>query len=527
MQPAGERTSEVPDLAVVSALIAGGRYTAACEAAAIAARRWSNPPIALLAAWEDVAFAIRTGRLEAPRAEVLPLLPALEKASQRPGLSLDERGIIAGAIARQKAWHDPAATRDEAARAVAIAREAGHDPALITALYALHIALEDPARITERLDVSRELADLCGASFDPAVRATGHWRRLIDALTAGDPVDFDWRMQALETAANESGQAYPALTAAMARGCAELMRGNYEAAQALLPAMREGYRQHSGLLTAAIVALTTMPGFERGRRSSGTSITQTVAKARRLPAFRIAMAYMLATSGRAFEARHEIAEIDLQSLPRDSSLLPCLCMVIDLGATHLDDRELVATAYEMLRPFETLMAVTGDAQSCWGPSALYLGIAARTLGLNDEAAHLDIAQRLSASFGARPTLARALLMQADLATTPESAVAMRQEALQIAERVRLAPIAAEARNALRPVLTRESRKRPTELTAREREVLAATARGLSAAEVGEELVLSPRTVAKHLENTYAKIGARTRGEAIAWAIQNGLVDGVE
>ncbi|MGE3074606.1 MAG: response regulator transcription factor [Dehalococcoidia bacterium] len=527
MQPAGERTSEVPDLAVVSALVADGRYTAACEAAALAAGRWSEPPVPLLAAWEEVAFAIRTGRLEAPRPEVIPLLPALERTLRRPAMSASERATIAGAIARQKAWHDPGGTLEEASRAVAMARESGYESALITALYALHIALEDPARIEERRTVSAELAEHCGASFDPAVRATGHWRRLIDALAAGDSVDFDWRMQALETAANESGQAYPRLTAAMARGCADLMRGNYDAAQALLPAMREGYKQHSGLLTAAIVALTTMPGFERGRRSSGTSITQTVAKARRLPAFRIAMAYMLATSGRSFEARHELAEIKLESLPRDSSLLPCLCMAIDLGAAHLEDRGLVAAAYDMLRPFETLMAVTGDAQSCWGPSALYLAIGARMLGLNDEASHLGIAQRLSASFGARPTLARTLLMRAGSEPSEEAAIAMRQEALQIAERVRLAPLAAEARNALRPVLTRESRKRPTELSAREREVLAATARGLSAAEVGEALVLSPRTVAKHLENAYARIGARTRAEAIAWAIQNGLVDGVE
>jgi len=53
------------------------------------------------------------------------------------------------------------------------------------------------------------------------------------------------------------------------------------------------------------------------------------------------------------------------------------------------------------------------------------------------------------------------------------------------------------------------------LTAREREVLAWVARGKTNAEIASLLWLAPNTVAKHLENVYAKLGVKTRTAAVA------------
>jgi DNA-binding CsgD family transcriptional regulator len=50
------------------------------------------------------------------------------------------------------------------------------------------------------------------------------------------------------------------------------------------------------------------------------------------------------------------------------------------------------------------------------------------------------------------------------------------------------------------------------LTAREREVALLTARGLTAKEVGERLVVSSRTVSNHLQNVYTKLGISSRAE---------------
>jgi len=61
------------------------------------------------------------------------------------------------------------------------------------------------------------------------------------------------------------------------------------------------------------------------------------------------------------------------------------------------------------------------------------------------------------------------------------------------------------------------------LTARETEVLSLLAGGYSGKEIAAELTVSLSTVQRHIANVYAKIGARGRVEAAAYAIRHGLV----
>ena len=63
-----------------------------------------------------------------------------------------------------------------------------------------------------------------------------------------------------------------------------------------------------------------------------------------------------------------------------------------------------------------------------------------------------------------------------------------------------------------------------ELTSREREVLALTAEGLTAAEVGRRLEVSTATVKTHLHHLYKKLGVGGRAAAVAEAMRRGLVD---
>ena len=62
-----------------------------------------------------------------------------------------------------------------------------------------------------------------------------------------------------------------------------------------------------------------------------------------------------------------------------------------------------------------------------------------------------------------------------------------------------------------------------ELSAREREVLRLVADGLSDAEIGTRLVLSPHTVHRHVANIRRKLGLRSRSAAAAAAARAGLV----
>jgi HD-GYP domain-containing protein (c-di-GMP phosphodiesterase class II) len=71
------------------------------------------------------------------------------------------------------------------------------------------------------------------------------------------------------------------------------------------------------------------------------------------------------------------------------------------------------------------------------------------------------------------------------------------------------------------------RKGPSGLTDREIEVLALLARGLVNKEIARRLDLSPKTVSRHVENVYAKIGVGTRAAATLFATRHGLVGSYE
>jgi DNA-binding NarL/FixJ family response regulator len=62
-----------------------------------------------------------------------------------------------------------------------------------------------------------------------------------------------------------------------------------------------------------------------------------------------------------------------------------------------------------------------------------------------------------------------------------------------------------------------------ELTSREQRVLALVAEGLPTREIGEELHYSERTVKKVLGDVVVKLGARSRSQAIARAVRQGLI----
>lgn len=63
-----------------------------------------------------------------------------------------------------------------------------------------------------------------------------------------------------------------------------------------------------------------------------------------------------------------------------------------------------------------------------------------------------------------------------------------------------------------------------QLSAREHECLLWASRGKSSSDIGAILGLSPRTIDSYLEKACAKLRVRTRVEAVAAAVREGLID---
>ena len=59
-------------------------------------------------------------------------------------------------------------------------------------------------------------------------------------------------------------------------------------------------------------------------------------------------------------------------------------------------------------------------------------------------------------------------------------------------------------------------------TAREREVAGLIARGKSNRVISEEMVLSERTIERHVANIMAKLGVSTRTRIAVWVVESGL-----
>ncbi len=81
-------------------------------------------------------------------------------------------------------------------------------------------------------------------------------------------------------------------------------------------------------------------------------------------------------------------------------------------------------------------------------------------------------------------------------------------------------VAGALSGAVKPAPRKESL--PDGLTAREAEVLGWIAAGLSNAEIAAELFIGETTVKTHINNAFAKIGARNRIEAMRYTVRHGL-----
>jgi DNA-binding NarL/FixJ family response regulator len=217
----------------------------------------------------------------------------------------------------------------------------------------------------------------------------------------------------------------------------------------------------------------------------------------------------------------------------DKQEMGCILLLLGCVAADRGDRvharEVIAEAVEL-----GVYGFQSQSVSQWGLVGCALALAHLTAsaGRLEEAVLLDTAGatwlRTLAPSGPAPHInalldqrvaARRTLGQpeVDRAVAKGQAVSLAEA---VAEVLSAQALAFGASSAEAP--TPSGPSAPDGLTARELEVLRLVASGRSNREIAEKLVLSVRTVERHVTNLYAKIGARGKADATAYAFRHGL-----
>lgn len=190
----------------------------------------------------------------------------------------------------------------------------------------------------------------------------------------------------------------------------------------------------------------------------------------------------------------------------------------------------VASSLEMpdlwRRCYDFLKAETRPVVMVYSPISVrrVLGRLASRLKLWDEAIeHFESALQQLTKGGARWELALTYFDYAHMRCARRRRGDLRKAAaLELEAETILQKLGIE-RAPLRPRLARSVGENRFGLTGRELEVLALVAKGRRNREIAGELTLSHRTVERHLESIFGKMGANGRTEAVIQAMQEGLV----
>ncbi len=251
-----------------------------------------------------------------------------------------------------------------------------------------------------------------------------------------------------------------------------------------------------------------------------------------MPIWRIFTVLVDCDLGRLDVARErfpEVLKLGYQGLLRHWLTLRVFSRLAEICAA-LRDADEAANIYPLLQPYARQF-VMGDM--CLGSASRYLGLLAAVQEAWPQAErHFQVALERNEAIGHRYQLAHTERDYGDMLLRRGSPADVRR-AEQHLERAatiyrelgaephadrasdRLAESASSSQEA-RPVV------RPAGLTQREVEVLQLIASGKTNAEIADVLVLSVRTVERHITNAYGKIDARGKADATAFVLQHGL-----
>jgi DNA-binding CsgD family transcriptional regulator len=426
----------------------------------------------------------------------------------------------------------PQARAAEVSRqALAMARRLGDAHTLVNALYGRLAALLGPAHAEERLAVGSELGQLGERTGDLGRAARGHSYRTFALIELGDVDEAERASADYRRVGDELRLPLYRYAALLRPATFALLRGRFAEGERLLHEARAGL-ESIGYPVAAQYFVAGMLMAWADRDPHHSTLEAEVAGLPDHP-FGVrfmasARAWMQAETGQpaARGLVDELAADDFGWLGHDQrNWLPSAALCAAACAA-LGDMARAAILFELLRPYAARNVTMHMGVGCYGAAARYLGLLAATLERWDDAdRYFEQAVALNGRMGARPWVARtrydhALALLARAAQT-RPGEQLRPRALELlrragadAEELGLGRLAERCRAAPAPL--------PGGLTAREAEVLALLAAGATNKEIADRLVISAYTVERHISNLYAKIGARGRADATAFALRHGL-----
>lgn len=424
-------------------------------------------------------------------------------------------------------------------QAVEMAQRIGDTSALACALEARHRVLATPEGLSQRLAVASDIVRLAEEVKNKALALQGRLLYINDLLALGDMAKVDPEIETFERLAGEVKIPLHQWDSLNLRVSQALIGGRFDEAERLASESL-AFAQRVEIPNAEQLYMAHMFGVrrEQGRLEDiETAVRDLAERYPEIPGWRCALAYVYSDLGRTGLARAEferLAQDGFAHIPCDIVWVSSLAFLAHVCA-FLRDGARAATLYQLLLPSAGQNVVIVGTALYSGPVSHYLGLLATTMGHWEEASqHFQDALEMASCMGARPFIGRTQLEYARtlLARGRREDLSHSRELLQAAcdtfTELAMHDYAARARELLaRPRLATARALGPAypdRLTQREVEVLGLIAAGRTNKEIAESLTLSVRTVGRHITNIYAKIGARSKADATAYALRQGLVE---
>jgi tetratricopeptide (TPR) repeat protein len=259
------------------------------------------------------------------------------------------------------------------------------------------------AHLSERLAASTEMLTLARKVDDRELQLQAHAWLVVDLLENGQPDAVDAQIDAFTLGADQLRQPLYLWQAGVWRAMRAHLAGALSQAEELAAdALAAGAPGESVTAPQYYAIQLLSIRREQARMGELEPAARQMVQANPLrPAWRTALATLLAETGRPEDAREEFRRVAAESfrdIPDDGDWMTTVALLADLAA-ELEEAQRAQELYDLLLPYAGLNVVIGVAAVCLGPVDRLLGRLATVTGRHQEAerwfeAALAAAERL-------------------------------------------------------------------------------------------------------------------------------------